>query len=93
MEIKQINSETNGYFKAEIDGLEAGRMTYYWAGKDKFIIDHTEVNPNFKGKNIGKQMIMAAVNFARGSNVKITPLCPFAKSVFDKVSEIKDVLL
>lgn len=93
MEIKQINSETKGYFKAEVSGLEAGRMTYSWTGKDKFIIDHTEVNPDFKGKNIGKQMIMASVNYARDTNVKIIPLCPFAKSVFDKVSEIKDVLL
>jgi uncharacterized protein len=93
MEIKQVNSETKGYFKAEADGLEAGRMTYTWVGKDKFIIDHTEVDPDFKGKNIGKQMIMAAVDYARDSNVRILPLCPFAKSVFDKVDEIKDVLL
>lgn len=93
MEIKQINSETEGYFTSEVDGFEAGRMTYSWAGKDKFIIDHTEVNPDFKGKNIGKQLVMAAVEYARNSNVKIIPLCPFAKSVFDKVTEIKDVLL
>ena len=50
MEIKQINSESKGYFKAVVNGLEAGRMTYTWAGKDKFIVDHTDVNPNFKGK-------------------------------------------
>lgn len=55
-------------------------------------IDHTEVNPEFKGKNVGKQMLMAAVNFARENMLKIIPLCPYAKSVFDKTASIRDVL-
>lgn len=93
MEIKQIDSETKGIFKIEENGIEAGRMTYSRVGKNKFIIDHTEVNHDFRGKNIGKQLVMAAVNFARETNVKIIPLCPFAKSVFEKTDEIRDVLL
>jgi len=92
MEIKQSNSETKGFFTAEESGIEAGKMTYSWAGSDKFIIDHTEVNPAFKGRSVGKQLVMAAVNFARASGVKIIPLCPFAKSVFDKTDEIREVL-
>lgn len=67
-------------------------MTYSWAGDSKIIIDHTEVNAEFNGRGVGKQMVMAAVDFARENNIKILPLCPFAKSVFDKTEEIKDVL-
>lgn len=67
-------------------------MTYTWAGPTKFIIDHTDVNPDFKGKGIGKQMLMKAVEYARANQLKIMPLCPFAKSVFDKDPEIGDVL-
>jgi predicted GNAT family acetyltransferase len=93
MEIKHINGESKGYFMSEVDGVEAGRMTYIWVGNDKFVINHTEVHPDFKGKNIGKQMLMAAVDYARSANVKIIPQCPFVKSVFEKVPEIKDVLL
>ncbi|MCA0232062.1 MAG: N-acetyltransferase [Bacteroidetes bacterium] len=92
MTIEQFNRESKGFFKASEDGKEAGRMTYAWAGNDKFIIDHTEVNPDFKGKNVGLQLVMAAVDFAREKNLKIIPLCPFAKSVFDKKEEIRDVL-
>ncbi|MBB3838237.1 hypothetical protein FHS57_002242 [Runella defluvii] len=92
MTIEQFNRESKGFFKASEDGKEAGRMTYSWAGSDKFIIDHTEVNPDFKGKNVGLQLVMAAVDFAREKNLKIIPLCPFAKSVFDKKEEIRDVL-
>ena len=92
MEIQQINDTRRGYFEAIEDGKEAGKMTYTWAGDTKFIIDHTEVNPDFNGKGVGKKLVMAAVEYARTNNLKIIPLCPFAKSVFDKVEEIRDVL-
>lgn len=92
MEIKQINDTRRGYFEAIEEGIEAGKMTYTWAGDSKFIIDHTEVNPDFNGKGVGKKLVMAAVEYARTNNLKIIPLCPFAKSVFDKVEEINDVL-
>lgn len=92
MEIEHINNETKGFFKAVEEGKEAGRMTYSWAGEQKFIIDHTEVNPAFNGKGVGKKLVMAAVEYARENGLKIIPLCPFAKSVFDKTEEIRDVL-
>ncbi|BDU25858.1 MULTISPECIES: GNAT family N-acetyltransferase [unclassified Flavobacterium] len=92
MEIQQINDTRKGYFEAIEDGKEAGKMTYTWAGDSKFIIDHTEVSPDFNGKGVGKKLVLAAVDYARANNVKIIPLCPFAKSVFDKVEEIRDVL-
>ncbi|WP_035648252.1 GNAT family N-acetyltransferase [Flavobacterium sp. ASV13] len=92
MEIQQINDTRRGYFEAIEDGKEAGKMTYTWAGDSKFIIDHTEVSPDFNGKGVGKKLVMAAVEYARANNLKIIPLCPFAKSVFDKVPEIHDVL-
>ncbi|WP_337965157.1 GNAT family N-acetyltransferase [uncultured Flavobacterium sp.] len=92
MEIQQTNDTRRGYFEAIEDGKEAGKMTYTWAGDSKFIIDHTEVSPDFNGKGVGKKLVMAAVDYARANNVKIIPLCPFAKSVFDKTEEIRDVL-
>ncbi|MET3029073.1 GNAT family N-acetyltransferase [Flavobacterium sp. UW10123] len=92
MEIQQINDTRRGYFEAIEDGKEAGKMTYTWAGDTKFIIDHTEVSPDFNGKGVGKKLVMASVEYARANNLKIIPLCPFAKSVFDKVPEIHDVL-
>ena len=92
MIINHITEENKGYFQAMEDGIEAGRMTYVWAGEHKFIIDHTEVNPDFGGRGVGKQLLMQAVHFARERGVKILPLCPFAKSVFEKDASIGDVL-
>lgn len=92
MEIQQVNNEHKGFFKAVEEDKQAGKMTYSWAGEAKFIIDHTEVDPAFNGRGVGKKMVMAAVTYARENNLKIIPLCPFAKSVFGKVEEIRDVL-
>lgn len=92
MEIKQVNNEDKGFFKAIEEEKQAGKMTYSWAGTERFIIDHTEVDSEFNGQGVGKKMVLAAVDFARTNNKKILPLCPFAKSVFDKVEEIRDVL-
>ena len=93
MILEQINETKNGYFRASLNEIEAGRMTYTWAGTDKFIIDHTEVNPGFAGQSVGKKLVIAAVEYARENDLKIIPLCPCAKSVCDKTKDIHDVLL
>lgn len=92
MKIEQYNTDKNGFFKAMEDYDEAGVMTYVWAGPDKIIIDHTEVNEAYSGKGIGKQLVLEAVKYARDNKIKIMPLCPYAKSVFDKNAELQDVL-
>lgn len=92
IEIKQIDDGTKGYFVALDSETEAGRMTYTYAGNSKIIIDHTEVNDVYRGQNIGKRILIEVIEFARENKIKIIPLCPFAKSVFDKVEEIRDVL-
>jgi predicted GNAT family acetyltransferase len=83
---------SKGFFYIEIKGKQEAMMTFVFAGEDKIIIDHTEVNPGNEGKGLGKKMVIKAVEYARENNIKIIPLCPFAKSVFDKVTEFRDVL-
>lgn len=92
LSIEQINEVENGFFRAMDHGIEAGRMTYTWPTKDRFIIDHTEVHKPYLGLGIGKKMVMAAVKYARENDLKIVPICPFAKSLFEKITEINDVL-
>jgi len=81
-----------GFFYIEVDGKQEAMMTFVFAGEDKIIIDHTEVNLGNEGKGFGKKMVAKAVEYARENKIKIIPLCPFAKSVFDKVAEFRDVL-
>ncbi len=81
-----------GYFSIVIDGKTEAKITFVFAGETKIIIDHTEVNSGNSGKGFGKILVERAVTFAREKNIKIIPLCPFAKSVFDKNPELRNVL-
>ena len=92
VEIKHANKESKGIFELYYDGKKAGLMTYSWAGDDKFIIDHTEVDEEYGGKGLGKDLVKAGVEYAREKNVKVIPLCPFAKKVIAKTPEFQDVL-
>ena len=85
-------NDKNGYFYVSINGKSEAKLTFVFAGNDKIIIDHTEVNPGNNGKGFGKKMVVKVIEFAREKNITIIPLCPFAKSVFDKNPEFRDVL-
>ena len=91
-EVQLKINDKNGIFYIDIDRKHEAMMTFVFAGEDKIIIDHTEVNTGNEGKGFGKKMVVKAVEFAREKRIKIIPLCPFAKSVFDKTPEFKDVL-
>jgi uncharacterized protein len=91
-EVKIEVNNKNGFFYIEIDGKVAAKMTFVFAGTDKIIIDHTEVNEAYNGKGFGKMMVEKAVEFAREKEIKIIPLCPFTKSVIDKTPEFQDIL-
>ena len=92
MDIQHEESEHRGSFFVEAEGKRLAILTYTKAGHGRIIIDHTEVSEEMKGKNVGKQLVAASVDFARKNKIKILPLCPFARSVFDRVKEYGDVL-
>ena len=90
VEIKETDSKGKAFVAG--GGKVLAQMTYSIAFSGLIIIDHTEVDPSLKGKGVGKQLLMAIVEKARKEKFKILPLCPFAKSVFDKDKTINDVL-
>ncbi len=92
VKIEREDNGKKGRFVIYEDDEFAGEMTFTWAGKEKFIIDHTGVEEKFGGKGFAKQLVMAGVDYARKNDLKIIPLCPYAKSRFDKDKSIADVL-
>ena len=92
MEIQNKNNGKTGVFFIEYKGKEIGLMHYTLSGPGKMIIDHTEVNEAYEGKGLGRQLVKAGVVYAREHNVKILPLCPFAKKIFELTPDFGDVL-
>ena len=90
IEIKESGSKGAAFVAEENKTL--AQMTYSIASSELIIIDHTEVDTSLQGKGVGKQLLMGIVKKAREENFMILPLCPFAKSIFDRDKTINDVL-
>lgn len=59
---------------------------------EQMVIDHTQVFDGFEGQGIARQLVMAAVDFARAYNRTIVPICSYAKAVLTRTDEYQDVL-
>ncbi|MEJ8570717.1 DUF5996 family protein [Microbaculum marinum] len=89
--VKREDGASKGRYRLVIDGNEA-EMTYSRAGKGQIIIDHTEVPGVLRGRKVGERLVRQAVEDARRDGAVIIPLCPFAKSQFDRHPDWQDVL-
>jgi predicted GNAT family acetyltransferase len=90
-EITHQRSGTRGAFVIVRDDQTIAQMTYTVGGPTA-IIDHTEVDDVLRGTGTGARLVKAAVHWARAEKLQLMPLCPFAKSVFDKTPDYGDVL-
>ncbi|WP_367390492.1 GNAT family N-acetyltransferase [Lewinella sp. LCG006] len=92
LNIQLEEEETRGRVFMEERRELLAEMTYSKAGDSLLIIDHTYVAESLKGQGIGRLLLDVIVAMTRRQGKKIIPLCPFAKSVFDKDPSIRDVL-
>ncbi len=90
-EIKHIEHGGRGAFIVKSDGQRLAEMTYVKAGDTGFIIDHTEVDETLKGQGLGKDLLAAAVAYAREKGLTIYATCPFALRELTNTPEYHDV--
>ncbi len=88
----QEEESSKGLFVQTHEGTVTARLTYSRMDDNNIIVDHTAVDPASTGMGAGKAIVFHLVEWARENNQKILPLCPFAKGVFDRTPEIRDVL-
>lgn len=99
--IQHKETEKSGVFEAWMrateegactEPVQVGEMTYQRSTPQRMIIDHTRVFDGFEGKGIARQMVLAAVDFARANNRKISPVCSYAQAFLTRTDEYKDIL-
>lgn len=89
--VEREDSASKGRYRIVVDGHEA-EMTDSRAGQKLIIIDHTDVPAALRGRKIGEQLVLQAVEDARREGITIIPLCPFAKAQIERHAEWQDVL-
>jgi uncharacterized protein len=93
MDIQRQEHRNKGAFFIDEDGEWVAELTYTRSGENTIVIDHTEVDPELRGDDIGKDLVGAAVAYAREDGLKINvDQCPYAKKVFEETAEFRDVL-
>jgi predicted GNAT family acetyltransferase len=92
MNIQHEQKGDDGSFYITTDGDRSGELVYTMTGPKEMNIYHTEVVEELRGKNAGKQLVEAAVNYARKNQLKIAPSCSYAKTIFAREQDYRDVL-
>lgn len=93
MDIRHEQQGLRHAFFIERNGQHVAEQTLSAAPDGKLvIIDHTEVDDSLRGQGIARLLTLNTVEWARKSGVKLVPVCPFAKAVFEKEPSLHDVL-
>lgn len=86
--------EENGRFIAlDEDSQVMGELIFNQSGEDLWTIDYVYVKIAYRGQNIGGKIMEYAAQAAREKDIKIQPICSFARYEADKNKEkYEDVL-
>ncbi len=60
--------------------------------EDIFVIEHTEVSPEYKGMGIAKKLVDKVAEEMRIRDKKLKASCSYAQKLFDKSDEYNDVV-
>ncbi|WP_219835040.1 GNAT family N-acetyltransferase [Paenibacillus sp. R14(2021)] len=80
----------NGYILKSAEG-PVGEITYRLVDADTWVLDHTYVDPRYRGGNLAKRLLNLVVDEAREKGRKIIPACSYALAQFKRNSEYADV--
>jgi predicted GNAT family acetyltransferase len=90
--ITREDGPERGRYVAKLDGIDAEAELVYSRRSPKLIsADHTGVPDAFRGKGIGRLLVIRMVEDARAQGVRIVAQCPYVKAERQKHPEWADV--
>lgn len=66
-----------------VDGERAGFLEFT-PQPDVMRIEYVEVDPELRGSGAGRQLVERAVALAREMNLRVVPICSYARLVIDR---------
>ncbi|MEH3034790.1 MAG: GNAT family N-acetyltransferase [Aeromicrobium erythreum] len=78
-------------FEIEIDGELAGYVDYRRDG-DVYALPHTKVLPQFEGRGVGSELVLATLEQIRDRGGSVLPYCPFVPKVIRDHPELTDLV-
>jgi hypothetical protein len=79
-------------FVLRVDGARLGSLDFTRPEAGVLRIEYVEVAPELRGSGLGRQLVQAAVDWARDSDLKVVPICGYARAVITRDPEMRTVL-
>lgn len=92
LEILHEESDGRGAFYVETDAGRLAQLTYRRTSPQTVVLEHTEVSNALAGQGVGRRLVEAAVEWARRTGTTFVPVCTYAKRVFERYPDLRDVL-
>lgn len=75
--------ELNGAheFVLRVDGERLGFLEYTRPEVGVMRIEYVEVSPELRGTGLGQQLVEKAVAFAKDAQLRVVPICSYARAV------------
>lgn len=89
--VSHVELGDRGRFFIEENGRQVGELTYRRLGPARILIDHTEVLPHLRGAGVARQLLDAAVAWARDNDTRISATCSYVLAQFARDASLRDV--
>ncbi len=88
LEIKKGNLK---FYIGEDESNALAKITFIYKDNN-LVIEHTIVSDALKGQGVARTLVDVVVAFAKEENLKIIPVCDYAKKVLTQDETYRDVL-
>ncbi len=82
----------DGRFYVEQDGRTLAELVYEMDDAGNAVLEHTHVDDALRGQGVARQLVEAAVAWARDSGKRVVPVCSYARAIFQRDHSLSDVL-
>ncbi len=90
MKVVVVNNEDANRFEMKVDGCLA--LIDYGVEGCVMTLFHTKVPKELEGRGLGGKIVKFALEYAKGSGLKVVPQCPFVRSYIDRHEEYQELV-
>ncbi len=78
--------ELNGVheFVLRVDGERLGYLEFTRPEVGLMRIEYVEVSPELRGTGLGRQLVAKAIDFAKDAELRVVPICSYARAVITR---------
>lgn len=91
-EIRQEEESGKGRYVLAMPNGENAELTYVRGVGGHLLIDYTFVPRAYRGRGVAERLVVHAVEEARASDTKLTPLCGYVAAEFRRHPQWAEVL-